>query len=65
MQHFCFSTYVIGFIIDVDPIEDESTYVIGFIIDVDPIEDKTTVNGKVDMLSLHLGDGRCNIICSP
>ncbi|AET02332.1 animal RPA1 domain protein, putative [Medicago truncatula] len=39
--------------------------VIGFIIDVDPIEEKTTVNGKVDMLSLHLGDGRCNIICSP
>jgi len=39
--------------------------VIGFIIDVDPIEEKTTVNEKVDMLSLHLEDGRYIIICSP
>ncbi|XP_039689008.1 replication protein A 70 kDa DNA-binding subunit C isoform X2 [Medicago truncatula] len=36
--------------------------VIGFIIDVDPIEEKTTVNGKVDMLSLHLGDGSGNVL---
>jgi len=32
--------------------------------DVDPIEEKKTVNGKVDMLSLHLVDGKYNIICS-
>jgi hypothetical protein len=39
--------------------------VIGFIIDLGPIEEKTTVNGRVDMLTLHLGDGRYNIIFFP
>jgi hypothetical protein len=39
------------------------TDVIGVVTCVNPIEERTTVNGKVDMMSLQLKNGRCVMIC--